>query len=69
MNECPYADCVCLMPLVGELDLMEVQIMSFPMVCWQLLPCWDVELEMKRLELLRSVRYIFPSAQWPSLPY
>lgn len=38
MNECPYADCVCLMLLVGELDLMEVQIMSFPMVCWQLLP-------------------------------
>ena len=35
MNECPYADCVCLMPLVGELVLWNI---TWPPHFRQLLP-------------------------------
>ena len=33
-----YTDCVCSVPLVAELDLSCMQVMSFLRVCWQLSP-------------------------------
>lgn len=42
MRQCPSTGCVCLMPLVGGLDLLWIQVMSFLRVCWQLSPWWGV---------------------------
>lgn len=33
-----FTDCMCQMPLVGELGLTWRQVISFPRVCWQLSP-------------------------------
>ena len=38
MWECPCTDCMCPIPLVEELDLIWMQVMSFLRVCWQLSP-------------------------------
>ena len=42
MSEHLYADCMCLISLVGELNLMWVPITPFLRVCWQLSPWYGV---------------------------
>ena len=69
MWEHPYVDCICPMPLTGELDLMWMQVTSFLKVCWQLSSLWEWRLEVQGLELELAVRWDFPSPQWPSMPY
>lgn len=41
---------MCPVDLVGELDMKCALVGSSPMVCWQLVPWWDVGLDMKGLE-------------------
>lgn len=38
MLEHSCTDCICLISLVRELDLIWMQVMSFLRVCWQLSP-------------------------------
>ena len=70
MRQCPHTGCVCLMPLVGGLDLLCSQVVSFLRVCWQL-PSWWGEWgwRWERLELDPGVRWDLLCAHWPSLAY
>ena len=69
-RRCPHTGCVCLMPLVGGLDLLWIQVVSFLRVCWQLPPWWGLwGWRWERLELDPGVRWDLPCAHWPSLPY
>lgn len=44
--EQPYVDSTCSVPLIGELNLMWTQVISFFRVCWQLSPWEGLGLEM-----------------------
>ena len=52
------------MSLVGELDLMLMQVTSFLRVYWQISPWYLVGLEMKGVELAPGVKEDLLSAQW-----
>ena len=69
MWECLYAVCLCPVTLLTELDLKWAQAASFPGVCWQLPPWWEVGLESKGLEPKPGASQDFSCAQWLSLLY
>ena len=52
---------MCPMPLVGELDLMWMQVMSFLMICWPLSPWYGMGLEIEKLELVLDIKLDFLS--------
>lgn len=47
----------------------DVDVTSFLKVCWQLSSLWGWRLEVQGLELELGMRWDFPSAQWPPMPY
>ena len=69
VREHPRAVCVCPVALVGELDGKWAGVGSSPMVCWELVPWWDVGPDKKGLEPGPGVSWGFFYIQWTSPPY
>lgn len=69
MLEHSCTDCICLISLVRELDLIWMQVMYFFKLCWQLSTWYGMGLENEWLKLVPGVRWDLPSGQWLSLPY
>lgn len=67
--ECLYAVCLYPVTLLTELDLKWAQAASFPGVCWQSPPWWEVGLESEGLEPKPGASQDFSCTQWPSLLY
>ena len=64
MWKCPYADCTCLMSLVGELVSIWMPVTSFLRVCWQVSPWKEMGLGIEGQELVHNVRQNFLFAHW-----